>query len=57
MNGQRYRVFLYPSVRYVLKAEKILKDQKLIINGFPFPGTFARIAAFLSGSGRKCRKQ
>ncbi|MDY0186955.1 MAG: DUF3343 domain-containing protein [Syntrophus sp. (in: bacteria)] len=35
--GQKYVVFLFPSVSYVLKAEKILKDQGIDLKLIPVP--------------------
>ncbi|SEM65179.1 Protein of unknown function [Syntrophus gentianae] len=37
MNAQQYCVFLFPSVSYVLKAEKILKDRKIDHKLIPVP--------------------
>ncbi len=54
--NQRYVVFLFPSVSYVLKAEKILKDQNIDHKLIPVPrhistdcGVCLRIAADLQG--------
>ncbi|OPY89231.1 MAG: hypothetical protein A4E72_01176 [Syntrophus sp. PtaU1.Bin208] len=37
MNAQQYCVFLFPSVTYVLKAEKILKDREIDHKLIPVP--------------------
>ncbi len=52
MNAPQYCVFLFPSVSYVLKAEKILKDQEIDHKLIPVPrhisadcGVCLRVAA------------
>ena len=37
MEGQRYVVFLFPSVSYALKAEKILKAAGIVHKLIPVP--------------------
>ena len=52
MEPQKYVVFLFPSVSYVLKAEKILKEQGIVYKLIPVPrhissdcGVCLRVAA------------
>jgi hypothetical protein len=37
METQQYTVFLFPSVSYTLKAEKILKEQGIVHKLIPVP--------------------
>jgi hypothetical protein len=37
MEPQKYVVFLFPSVSYALKAEKILKEQRIVHKLIPVP--------------------
>ncbi len=56
MNGQQYCVFLFPSVSYVLKAEKILKDREIDPKRVPVPRHISADCGVCLPIGVECRK-